>query len=59
MESIQLWTRVGGVRLKEFLKRKEKVFEAEALKNKVLVTSSQTAFEIEYLVEISYTVEMK
>ena len=39
-------------------KGKEKVFEADALKNKVLVISSQTAFEIEYLVEISYTVEM-
>ena len=39
-------------------KRKEKVFEAKALKNKVLVISSQTAFEIEYLVEISYTVEI-
>ena len=39
-------------------KGKEKVFEADALKNKVLVISSQTAFEIEYLVEISYTVEI-
>ena len=39
-------------------KGKEKVFEADALKNKVLVISSQTDFEIEYLVEISYTVEM-
>ena len=40
-------------------KGKEKVFEADALKNKVLVISSQTAFEIEYLVEISYTVDIK
>ena len=39
-------------------KGREKVFEADALKNKVLVISSQTAFEIEYLVEISYTVEI-
>ena len=32
-------------------KRKEKSFEADALKNKILVISSQTAFEIKYLVE--------
>ena len=34
------------------------MFEADALKNKILVITSQTAFEIKYLVEISYTVEI-
>jgi hypothetical protein len=29
------------------------VYENDALKHKILVTSSQTAFEIEYLIEIA------
>ena len=41
-----------------FKHKGKKIFEADALKNKILVVSSQTAFEIEYLVEISYTVEI-
>ena len=35
-----------------------KIFEDDALRNKVLITSSQTGFEIDYLVEIGASVEI-
>ena len=35
-----------------------KIFEDDALRNKVLITSTQTGFEIDYLVEIGASVEI-
>ena len=35
-----------------------KVFENDALKNKILVTSGQTAFAIDYLVEVAAAIEI-
>ena len=36
----------------------KKVFEPDALKNEILVFSGQTAFEVQFLVEISYAIEI-
>ena len=38
--------------------KSNKIFEDDALRNKVLITSAQTGFEIDYLVEISASVEI-
>ena len=38
--------------------KSNKIFENDALRNKVLITSAQTGFEIDYLVEISASVEI-
>ena len=36
----------------------KKVYESDCLKNQILVTSSQTAFEIDYLLEITNSIEI-
>ena len=41
-----------------FKHKGKKVYESDALKNEILVVSAQTAFEVEYLVEISYATEI-